>query len=247
MEKKYVDKNKKIKGIGEVAYSSKKKFKERYPMENVGYQVLGFIGDGVAEVIGQWEYNSETYAYYAFKKKLYFYEIIGYVEVEEDAYIAIIQRKVVKKLLPFLFLLAILISILWYMMMPKGPDLEGGMDKYEPSTSVKANTESTGILLPGYKDINMEANTDTAYVALYNPENNPCYFKFKITLQETGEVIYQSKMIPPGYAVKSVQFDRKFKTGIYPITIYIETNSLEDYTETMNGGELPTRIVAIEK
>ncbi|MGX8833674.1 hypothetical protein ACWG0P_05615 [Amedibacillus sp. YH-ame6] len=247
MKNEFIDKRKRIKEIGKVDYISKKQFKKMYPMENVGYSLVGFIGDGIAEPIGNWKYHDEIRDYYSFKKKRYFYEIIGYLEVEENIYIAIMQRKVLKRILPFLLMLIMIGLLIFNILAPKGPELEDGMDQYTPTSSIQKNTDSTSILLPGYKDLNMEENTDTAYVALYNPEGNPCYFKFKITLDETGQIIYESKLIPPGYAVTAVKFDRSFPTGIYPISINIETFSLDDYKEKMNGGDIKTRIVSIEK
>ena len=128
---------------------------------------------------------------------------------------------------------------------PDGPDIDPGAGKYTANVELPENIDPDHITLPGYDQITMAAGTDTAYVALWNPDQNPCYFHFEIVLTETGESIYESRLIPPGNAVTEVKFNRIFEPGIYPVTIRISSYDLENYEQEMNGGEIGAELVAV--
>ncbi len=55
----------------------------------------------------------------------------------------------------------------------------------------------TGIRIPGYPTITIEADKKDVQMNLMNPEGNPCYFTFEIVLNDTDETIYTSKMVEP--------------------------------------------------
>lgn len=74
-------------------------------------------------------------------------------------------------------------------------------------------------------------------IPLFNPAGNPCYFTFIITLDETGEELYHSKMVPPGEGIGSINFPHGFSAGEYPITIRVKTNKL-DTGEELNDALL---------
>ena len=57
--------------------------------------------------------------------------------------------------------------------------------------------EPTGIRIPGYPSITIEADKKDVQMNLMNPEGNPCYFTFEIVLNDTDETIYTSKMVEP--------------------------------------------------
>ena len=128
----------------------------------------------------------------------------------------------------------------------QGPELDPSIGKYKPDIVLPEGADPTRITIPGYDNIHMEASSDTAYVALWNPDDNPCYFKFRIQLNSDGKVIYESGLIPPGYAVTEVQFNQKFQKGTYPVKIEIESYDLSNYETRLNGGEIETQIVSIE-
>lgn len=96
-------------------------------------------------------------------------------------------------------------------------------------------TDGSGITLPGYTSITFPAGARRVEVILPNPTNNPCYFRYTLTLKETGEQIYQSGLIPPGMAVTEIKLSHALKRGDYTLHIEIETFSLTDRTP-MNGG-----------
>lgn len=94
-----------------------------------------------------------------------------------------------------------------------------------------------GITLPGYANLLLPADTRDVGILLPNPSQNPCHFRFTFTIVETGEVIYQSGLIPPGMAVKKIQLNRPLAKGDYHMEIRIDTTSVSDGTP-LNGGTM---------
>ena len=101
---------------------------------------------------------------------------------------------------------------------------------------------AVGIKIPGYPSIMLPKDQKTVNVALLNPEGNPCYFAFEIVLKDTGESIYQSKLVPPGKAITEITMTRALSAGEYPATIKITTTSLEDGS-AMNGANVETVLI----
>ena len=98
-------------------------------------------------------------------------------------------------------LCAVIIAGLIYFM-----KLKGGSDSaFTPDLDPNAKTQTaddtgekpTGIRIPGYPSITIEADKKDVQMNLMNPEGNPCYFTFEIVLNDTDETIYTSKMVEP--------------------------------------------------
>jgi len=103
--------------------------------------------------------------------------------------------------------------------------------------------EATGIKIPGYQYITIDKDSTDVKMALLNPEGNPCYFKFEICLKDTGEVLYTSKMVPPGQVITDVTLSRGLSAGEYPTVIRITTASTADGS-AMNGANVETVLIA---
>ena len=101
---------------------------------------------------------------------------------------------------------------------------------------------AVGIKIPGYPSITLPADQQTVNVALLNPEGNPCYFTFALVLKETGEILYTSKLVPPGQAIREITMSRALAAGEYNATIQITTTSLEDGS-AMNGANVETVLI----
>ena len=101
---------------------------------------------------------------------------------------------------------------------------------------------AVGIKIPGYPSITLPANQQTVNVALLNPEGNPCYFTFTLVLKDTGETLYQSKLVPPGKAITEITMSRALSAGEHPATIQITTTSLADGS-AMNGANVETVLI----
>lgn len=106
----------------------------------------------------------------------------------------------------------------------------------------KTGGEAVGIKIPGYPSITLPANQQEVTVALLNPEGNPCYFTFELVLKDTGEVLYTSKMVPPGQAIYEITLSRPLSAGEYDAAIRISTASLTDGS-AMNGANVETVLI----
>ena len=90
----------------------------------------------------------------------------------------------------------------------------------------------------------MEAGSDTVEVPLVNTEGNPCYMKFAVKLKDSGEVLYESVLVPPGKAVPEIRLNRPLEAGTYPVAVEISTFSLDDPEQPLNGAQMGTEITA---
>lgn len=123
------------------------------------------------------------------------------------------------------------------------PDIDPDARNWEEELPEQEDGEAEGIQIPGYPSITIPADTADVTVALVNPEGNPCYFTFELVLTDTDEVLYTSKMVPPGQMVSDITLSRALPAGEYNATIRITTASLEDGS-AMNGANVETVLIA---
>lgn len=116
--------------------------------------------------------------------------------------------------------------------------VESGLMDYGDFSSQSASSDQ--IVIPGYGDILLEADTRDVMLILPNPASNPCYFRFTIVLEESGETVYSSGLVPPGKAIQSLKLKRAFEVGDYPAVIRIESFSLDKTRTPMNGANVET-------
>ena len=95
---------------------------------------------------------------------------------------------------------------------------------------------SGDITLPGYTTLVFPANSKKVTLELPNPDGNPCYFRYTLTVVETGDVLYESEWIEPGKMVKDLTLKRALSKNEYTLRIAIDTVSLADGTTPLNGG-----------
>ena len=110
-------------------------------------------------------------------------------------------------------------------------------------TVTETPQKADSIKIPGYPSITIAANTPNVTMALLNPEENPCYFKFEIVLKDTGETIYESQFVPPGKTITDVTLTRGLSEGEHPATIKISTVALDQKTP-LNGANVETVLIA---
>lgn len=122
------------------------------------------------------------------------------------------------------------------------PDIDPNAGEWNGGQLEDKGGEATGIKIPGYPSIALPANQKDVTVALLNPEGNPCYFKFELVLDDTNEVLYTSKLVPPGQAISNITLSKALTAGEYDATIRITTTSLED-NSAMNGANVETKLI----
>ncbi len=124
-----------------------------------------------------------------------------------------------------------------------GIELDPNAGNYNGKKPEDTSNETVGIKIPGYPSISIPADTKNVTMSLLNPEGNPCYFHFTIVLNDTGEVLFDSKYVPPGQAITDVTLSRGLPKGEYPATIQITTVALDGETP-LNGANVETVLIA---
>lgn len=109
-------------------------------------------------------------------------------------------------------------------------DWEGTLPPSEGGNS----GEEDGIRIPGYKSMAIEANSKEVSVNLVNPEGNQCYFIISIALNGTDEVIYESKLIPPGKGLYKINLTKPLAPGTYDAQLRYEAYDLSTQSR-LNG------------
>ena len=175
---------------------------------------------------------------------------------KNDAQIVISKKTLVIALLVLLLLLAgiVALAVNWNTWFgggaAQGPSFNPGADIDENAGAWNGqqlpdktdDAPAVGIKIPGYPSITLPKDQQTVHVALLNPEGNPCYFTFTLVLKENGEVLYQSKLVPPGQAITEITMSKALAAGEYAATIQITTTSLVDGS-AMNGANVETILI----
>lgn len=183
------------------------------------------------------------------KRKLgLFDKVIGYLpcktEGDETVYLRIMGRSVVKILFLIILLTALLGTALFLVFRAARPADDTPI-KIASGEMYNPNPEN--IRLPGITEVYADAGSTRVNQLLLNVEGNAYNLTYTIMLQETEEVIYESKAIPPGYGVREFDMYRTFESGSYPITIHVASSAIDDDTgessAAFNAGELDAMLV----
>ena len=86
----------------------------------------------------------------------------------------------------------------------KGIVLEEGAEDWDGEMKDMSEGQ-TGIKIPGYGEITVPTGETTWKITLANPEENTCYFKYTVTIDDSETPIYESDLIEPGKAVREFE------------------------------------------
>lgn len=206
----------------------------------------GMIGTSGKQRMGVFLYPEGELPVWETNSSRFRYRVDGYVETQEGECLAVLRDQGRKRLAMLLGSIAVLVALCFLLFSMNGNKqpaelgIDLGAEKYKPEIEVSEEMDPTKIALPGYESLVMAAGSDKLYAALWNPEVNPCYFKFSLVLKESGEILYESGLVPPGEAVTEVTLNRKMEEGEYPVMVKMDTFSLEDKTQPLNGGSSET-------
>ena len=93
----------------------------------------------------------------------------------------------------------------------------------------------TGIKIPGYGEITVPTGETTWKITLANPEENTCYFKYTVTIDDSETPIYESDLIEPGKAVREFEVTEPLEAGDYEIHLNISTYAMDEELTPLNG------------
>lgn len=115
--------------------------------------------------------------------------------------------------------------------------------EFEEDQSITQNRpQSDSISILGFETWTISAGETKVSTNFYNPEQNTCYFVLSVILDDTGEVIYESKYLKPGQHIYEVELLRTMESGKYSATLHYSTYSTEDLTP-LNGADVPFELV----
>lgn len=216
-------------------------------LQKEGAILAGSVQGHARHTLGSISVGEQAVYYQDLEYNRYLYKPAGYIQCEDATYLVVLKRS--WRLLVWSLLLLVLIcgSLLYFFNRDTGPDLEPGLQQFQAANGLPDDYGKTSFIIPAYNKINMQADTDQAVAALWNPEKNQVYFKFIIELQSDHSVIYESRLVPPGMAIKNITFSRSFAKGEYPITIRVKTYDVKDYKQELNSGEVQTVLVALQR
>lgn len=111
-------------------------------------------------------------------------------------------------------------------------------DQYRAGSVASADR----ITIPGFETWNIPAGETEVNAMFYNPEKNQCYFVLSVILEDSGELIYESKYLKPGQYLYEVELLRALDAGTYNAILQYNTYSTIDYSP-MNGASVPFSLV----
>lgn len=227
-------------------YISEDEMQKLYP--NGGHRILGDLAprqtDDSLVLDGK---NGEYHFLRPYNGKLAKGErVIGYIPLEEqDSFVRIVKRKrgrfLTGAILMF-FLVTIFLGGLWLGQANRPVD-----DPVKIASGEMSNPNPENIRLPGITEVHAKAGSTRVNQLLLNVEGNAVNLTYTMTLNETGEEIYQSKIIEPGYGVREFDMYRTFDEGEYPITILVSSSAIDDYdgdtNAAFNAGQLDAVLI----
>lgn len=222
---------------------SRKKFED---IQKKGGILAGSVNGKAKDALGVIQIDEDEVAYANLEYNRNLYRAQGYILCDDNTYLVVLKRSWRKILLLLLFLLLLLLPIMYFVTRSSGPDLEPGLQKFKAAAGMPDGYGETSFIIPAYNPIQMEAGSDQAGAALWNPEKNQVYFKFTILLDSDNSTVYESKLVPPGMALRQIQFNRRFEKGEYPITIRVSTYDVKEYEQELNSGVVKTSLIALE-
>lgn len=228
---------------------TKKQFRQLYP--NGGFDLVGEIA-----IKGSKEDDDATTfidtldgrrAVLPLRTLGRFWRAVGYLpygdEEHPDRWLVVKANRLPLTVVGIALLLLALIAALVLAVLFAGPELDPFAKKYSnPELNRPDGTPSDQIAIPGYTAFKLPVGTTELHVPLANSEGNPCYMQYSIMLDETQEVLYESKLIPPGEAVTDFSISHDLPAGTHPITVKIDTFDINDYKKPLNGAEVATNI-----
>ena len=113
--------------------------------------------------------------------------------------------------------------------------------KYAEDQDYSSIEESDSISVPGYDTFTFKAGQKKQEITLHNPEENTCYFKMSLILED-GTTIWESDLLEPGMAFNEIELNQTLDKGTYSnVKLKYDCYSLKDQSQ-LNGAEIKVTI-----
>lgn len=156
------------------------------------------------------------------------------------------HKKQNKRLLLLIVLLLLIIAALVFLLLkPEDPTPGGQGISFQPTQTAQAGTSLPEITIPGRTILLLPAGKTEADVSFYNPEKNKDYYNlsFCVKLKQTGEVLFETGQIEPGYQCTKVTLSRALEAGEYDIIILVQPYLRDEANTPTNNAELAARLI----
>lgn len=102
------------------------------------------------------------------------------------------------------------------------------------------------ISVPGYAQINLVADEKEQVTRLRNPEQNDCYFKISIVLED-GTVIWESDLMAPGEKAEHITLLKTLPEGVYKnVTVKYDCFAMKNKM-ALNNARIKLKLVVKKK
>ena len=105
---------------------------------------------------------------------------------------------------------------------------------------------SGGIAIPGWGMIEIPAGQTEVAVDFPNPVQNAerYYLTFQLMLKDTGEVLYQSGLVPPGKVIQAITLSRPLEAGTYAAVVRVQPYRMDEEKTPTNNADMETELIA---
>ena len=140
--------------------------------------------------------------------------------------------------------IAILSYLLWKHSAEKPEPANGGGVVVEPIGG-KIRDDLPGVVIPGWGAMKLPAGATEAETTLYNPQKNEGYYdlSFTLTLDETGEEVFNTGKIAPGYRCSMVTLNRALEVGEYEATLLVQPYLQDDSDAQLNRAKVSLKLI----
>lgn len=243
----FIDKRRNI----EIDYIDSEKLKEKHP--DGDYSIIGEISvkeqddKGIIKKILNRDVDIYVKAIGTYEEKKY--KTLGYIPCENDEYVVVKKKDYTKIIAMFLILILLTLSLFigFSLKNSNKQDIDPNAGDYSSALKRPDNIGDSQILVPGYEKWTLKKGSDTIDSALFNPEGNPCYFKFTLIEKSTGEILYESKLVPPGKGITPIKLNKIFnEVGSYDTILKFQSFDLEDTEIEYNGSDVEVELNVVE-
>jgi len=146
-------------------------------------------------------------------------------------------------------LVAIILLLLALLIKPGQKDADGKGVTFELNAEngeqVYAGTTLPDISIPGWTAIRLPSGSLSADVSLHNPQANEGYYAlcFTLKLADTGEMIFTTGSIDPGYKCSRVTLNRELEPGEYDAILFVQPYLLDESETPTNNAELEILLI----
>lgn len=118
-----------------------------------------------------------------------------------------------------------------------GLTFDPGSGIYTPEIKDADEAEHSGIAIPGWDHIEIEADKTDVKVNLINPEDNAdrYYMKFTIYLDGEDEPLAETGLIRGGESALELHLTHPLSAGEYHATVHVQPYRVQDSTPTNNA------------